>query len=187
LEYRADLVIDPSFPNDKGGFVVAQGFDPIALHNNMALGQLSGTFLKTASPTDPTTSYNPTALDDSGINGLKEFMTFTIVFSPKGTIVPTVSGRRIYFGTSNSTSPSNPPPASYFDSDPTKRLWALATGAGDIYTPATVQGKTGVGALTVFDLTKVEIMSPDARAAYLIENAPFLPVNCYTGQLFQRQ
>ena len=172
-----------------GGFVVASGFEPVALRNNIVLGQLTAPYV------DPVKGYNDAKLGDPD---LPNFITFTIVFSPKGTVVPNINGRPVCFKTRSDTKS-----ASYFDigdGSPTDimakapvRLWALTPSAGDTYTPPMigtipgVQAQQGARALTIFDLTKVEPVDAIKRAAYLNANAQFLPVNCYTGQLFQRQ
>jgi len=60
-----------------------------------------------------------------------------------------------------------------------KWLWHIPR-----YLPGTQP--SGARALTIFNRNKIEPFTPARRAEYLKDNAPYLPVNSYTGQLFPR-
>jgi len=99
-----------------------------------------------------------------GLGDANDFTTFTIVFSPTGRVDTDVNvaydaGERV------------------FDDDPNNAayLWDA---------PNT---EPGVWAVTMFDYVQFYARDDAGRASYLDETGQFLPVNRYTGQLFERR
>jgi len=102
--------------------------------------------------------------EDIGDAVVAEFTTLTIVFSPAGRVntdlaVAYDAGERV------------------FDDDPNNAayLWDDPPDAN------------GVWAVTMFDYVQFIARDDVGRAAYLDETGQFLPVNRYTGQLFERR
>ena len=156
--YAAILEFDPTLLAGAGAFRTPTNptsFPPVAMPQGVGIGQLASPFV----------DVNNDKYDDDELrDDLDGFMTFTIVFSPQGTVVTKINGKLINFDGPNS----------YFDGS----LWVVGTATQD---------KEGVRALTIFSRTKIEpLTAPGKRVEYLATNAPYLPVNSYTGQLFPR-
>jgi len=147
-------------------------FRPVALPAGVGVGQLSDQYIEDVGGGDSKYIHGKLVGTEP-----YEFMTFTIVFSPQGIVVPKADGQTITFDTTS--------PTSYFFTsgasvaDKRKKLWNASPGY-------TLNGQEGVRALTIFNRNKIEPLTAQRRADHLTDSAPFLPVNCYTGQLFPR-
>ncbi|MDY6913530.1 MAG: prepilin-type N-terminal cleavage/methylation domain-containing protein [Planctomycetota bacterium] len=135
-------------------FGQAPGYIPRRIPGGMAFGELSNTFVNSSG-------------DYQGLSDIDDFTTFTIVFSPSGSVVVNVAGGNVQFNTNDNL---------FDDTSPNIALWD-ATDAND--------DTEGVSAVTMFHYSTFN--KTGDRAAYLNESGQFLPVNVYTGQLFQRQ
>ncbi len=121
-------------------------------------------------------------VEDAGFDtvSVEDFTTFTIIFSPAGSIVAKVNGQNIVFDDADLlfADPADP------DNDP-PRLWNRSL-TGDI--PADDDpnlGEPGATIVTLFEYAKFD-GNPD-KNAFLDENAQYLPINLNTGQPFRRQ
>jgi len=152
-------------------------FKPVAMPTGVGVGQLTSDYLQhsggvyTGNYLESKLGYVSGAAGEPDDPNLQEFMTFTIVFSPQGTVVTKVNGGPIVLDTGDS---------SYFRNSSSGRQWLWTQ-------PDYLQDKLGVRAITIFDRSKVEPRTNwTKRNEYLVDNAPYLPVNNYTGQLFPR-
>ncbi len=96
---------------------------------------------------------------------LGDFTTFTVVFSPYGTIVSQVEGDRVQFDSG----------------DP------LFSGSGRVWDYSLADDEVGTLALTVFSYPDFLPRDAGGRADYLDTHGQLLPVNVQTGQLFERK
>jgi len=162
-------------PNDgPPAFRLADGFEPHKLEGTTALGQAGSPYL------DPNGRWQAGELEN--LDRVGEFISFTVVFSPSGTVVRQPAGRDAYFD------PNDP----LFKSDSgagRPRLWDpefanADTNPGDRTGP----GEPGAAAMVIFDYGEfVAAGSGGRRADYLSRSGIFVPVNVYTGQLFPRK
>ncbi len=128
-------------------FQKADGYDPVRMPGTMAFGELSSTFINGS--------------NYQGLDNLPDFTTFTVVFSPQGTLVEQVDGNNVSF---DSSSP-------------------LFSGTSKLWEHATAEGEPGVTAMTMFDYFELSARTTAAdRATYLNEYGQFLPIGRYTGQ-----
>jgi len=144
--------------------VPTTSFVPAALPAGVGVGQLSDDYIGGD-------TYKSGMFDDD--TAMRKFMTFTVVFSPQGTVVLKVNGENVKFDTGV---------GSYFYGDGTSKLWEPDSGTLGY----DIQNNAGVRAITIFSRTKTEPLDGTGRQSYLNTSAPFLPVNSYTGQLFPR-
>ncbi|MBC8374360.1 MAG: prepilin-type N-terminal cleavage/methylation domain-containing protein [Phycisphaerae bacterium] len=131
-------------------------FMPQELPGRTAMGQLTAAFVTTGTPG---------AYYNLGDNQLEAFCSFSVIFSPEGTVVTQVKGEPIKFDAGDPM----------FTGTQTK-LWDFAL-AND---------KMGIAAFTMFNYLELLKRDSTGRTAYLNENGQFLPVNMHTGQLFDR-
>ena len=103
---------------------------------------------------------------------MNDFTTFTIVFSPLGNVVKTVEGQNIKLYQGQPAIPGVP--FGLFHGHITRRLW----------NPTGADNQQGVAGITVFDLSKLAVMSSSERISYLNINGQLLAMNMHTGQLF---
>ena len=149
-------------PNN-GLFYLAKGFAPRRFPGTIAFGQVSKPYITNAN------TFMALSDDPIQANYLGNFTTFTILFSPTGTL------DRLML--------SNPYSVQFDPNDPmfaSLNLWKYPSQA-----PA-------VNAVALFDYARLKPLNTNAgtdinsRAHYLDINAQFLPVNAYTGELLSR-
>ncbi len=141
-------------------FRLADGFTPRQIPGRYAFGEVSGAFI-TAS-----------AFDNLSDTNLDNFTSFTVVFSPNGAVVKQVNNANIQFDIAS------------IDSLFLNSLWV---NHGNLV-------EAGATALTLFsykEFREFDSITSDtaretARQDYLDTNADLIPLNVYTGQLFER-
>jgi len=133
-------------------------FIPQELPGRTAMGQLTPAFVTTGNPG----TYQGLGTDAQ----LKAFCSFSVIFSPEGTVVTQVKGETIKFDAGDPM----------FTGTQTK-LWDH-TLAND---------KMGIATFTMFNYLELLKRDSTGRTTYLNENGQFLPVNMHTGQLFDRR
>lgn len=163
--YTAVVIYD----HENGYFDVADGFDPKPLPGKTAFGEISDYFVTKDSDVS---DYRSTHLSDD--DDIEDFMTFTFIFSPDGSLVRTLHGK---------DSDGDDYELTFSDEDGffrgDDRLWDRALADDD---------EQGVLAVCLFNYTDFTILdSGSNRADMLNEAGRFLPVNVHTGQVFPRQ
>jgi len=162
--YAAVMFYDPTigkFTTDAGQGRES-GVAPRRIPGAMAFGELRSSGSPVFVTNNAATPYTNLASDSN----LRDFTSFTIVFSPTGTVVRKVNNNNVVFD------PNDPLFAG------SKRLWSWTdTGSG--------AGEPGATAVTMFDYTR--LLSSDDRSGFLNDSGQFIPVNVYTGQLFPRR
>ena len=119
-----------------------------------------------------------------------DFTTFTIIFSPAGSIVAKVYGGNIVFDDADllfAADPDNGPPR-LWDHTLTYDMPEEARNKlpqDDDEAGKAAMSEPGATIVTLFEYTKFDI-NPD-KNAFLDENAQYLPINLHTGQPFRRQ
>ena len=164
--YAAVVIYDDS--TSVNAFVLADGFTPQRIPGNIAFGELRSPFVVGE-------NYDDQFLGDGVAfnDNLRDFTTFTIVFSPAGEVVNNVNGDPVSFGNNNTDLFKSGVNA--FGIGDETRLWRLPPD------------EPGVSAITLFDYKILKALTnSDARADYLDENGQFLVLNLYTGQFFYR-
>ena len=141
--------------NDTGWFELAPNFFPRAMPGMTAFGKLNDTYV------DGTGNYK-------NMGDVTGFTTFTIVFSPDGSVVKQVNNADITFETGEEN-------GSIFHLDDPRQLWE----------PPGV--KPGATAVTLFNYAEFIGRAAAVRADYLNLNGQFIPINVYTGGLFKRR
>ncbi len=161
--YR-DLSAGPPNPPDMK-FVLAEGYSPRKVPGNIAFGQLNGSRIRTfVSGSQYVNLGNEIFVQD--------FCSFTVIFSPSGSVVTTVNGQSVQFDDS-------PQDGSIFRDGHDGQLWDFnVANAG-------MMGEWGATAVTMFNY--IEFRGASDQAAYLSESGQFLPINVYTGQLLPRK
>ncbi len=144
-------------------FTRHQAFIPQELPGGTALGKLTSDFVR-----DQETPPAGTEADGEYINmtdaRLKEFCSFSIVFTPDGTVSTRPKGSGVQFDPSDG---------------------AFTAGDTQLWDFGLANGKVGVTAFTIFNLPKLlTYAEPADREEYLNENGIYLPVNMHTGQMF---
>ncbi|MCY2927211.1 MAG: prepilin-type N-terminal cleavage/methylation domain-containing protein [Planctomycetota bacterium] len=176
-------------PPDPGTvtFGLAAGYQLQELPGNIAVGQVDGF----ASETGFSGDFSDTNMGN--------FTTSTVVFNPSGGVVKSVKGGKVLFATdATDVDPrdlarvvSTPLPApkvdpTYFKADAfsdtaTGAYWTLALANGG------ADGRDGVTAITLFEYKVLAAYAAADRTTYLDQFAQILPVNLYTGQLYDRK
>ncbi len=165
----AILVWDP----EHAGWVLPQDYPPQALPGTIALGQVSD-------------GAGPKFVDATGFldpvkDSEADFTSFTILFSPTGTVVKQLNGGNIDLKDA------------VLQSDFTKQVFASGSETNRSASfwskdPTELQTEPGVTAITLFDYAKLEpLTSASARRQYLNDNGQLIAINVYTGQLFPRK
>ena len=132
-------------------------FMPRRLPGSTAMGKLTSEFI---------TDANPSLYQNLSDANLESFCSFSIIFSPDGSVVTKVKGANIMF---DSADPM-------FSGIQTK-----------IWDHTVADNKPGIKAFTLFNYLELLKLEAAERATYLDENGQFLPVNMHTGQLFDWQ
>jgi prepilin-type N-terminal cleavage/methylation domain-containing protein len=162
--YLAVVWDDPSTANHD--FSLAEDYAPKEVPGGMAFGEVRGDFFSG-------TNYD---VSDQG-----DFTTFTIVFTPDGTVTRSIQGGLISFDQADSDrdgdvdGDDNPV---FRSTDDNIRLWnsALVFGAAE---------ELGAAAVTSFNYAEATggVLNDYLNA----HNAEYIPVNMSTGQLFPRE
>ena len=146
-------------------FVLAEGFTPRRAPGGFAFGELRGPnlyglteFVNASSQYDNLTTGN----------NVDDFLTFTIVFSPSGGIVKGVLVQPIAFD------------------DGAKYGSTFNPGAGKAFLWNLPPDEPGASAVTMFSYNEFRDAGAD-RPGYLRLKGRFIPINVYTGQLFDRE
>lgn len=158
------LTIEPAWGTHPGAgakYVIFQpsGHSPQRVPGSIAFGEIRDPFV------DGSGAYDNDNLSDSD---LPDFTTFTIVFSPSGSVVRWIRGAPIEF-------------------DTTIGLFTTYEDSRRIWDPSNVNGHAGASAVTIFDYPQLAERSEDDRADYLNECGQFLPVNIHTGQVMVKR
>jgi len=184
------------YDRDKALFKRPEHFLPHRLPGMMAAGELSS---------DPNASISfisnqdPGTYRNLGDNNLPDFCSFSVIFSPDGTVVSQVRNE--------DDTPSNirfmRRMGDNAGADPA--FWAMFVkldtedndrdGNTNEHDPNDTTGfwrfedtdnESGVSAFTLFDYGELQSLDSGQRANYLDESGQFMPVNMHTGQLFDR-
>jgi prepilin-type N-terminal cleavage/methylation domain-containing protein len=172
-----DSTVNPSFTDvcyaavlryddSSGNFVADPDTDllPRRIPGNMAFAEVKSPYVNDAG------DYQP--LDNLALVG---FTTFTVVFSPSGTVVRQVNGADIRLDTSGN---------------------GMFTGTNRLWDSNAAVTEPGATALAMFDYAKLSRgdwndnnvnSEPADRQRYLDMNCRFLTINRYTGQLDRRR
>lgn len=149
-------------------FGLADMFTLQELPNSMAVGMISSDY------TDSNGNYT----GDFSDTNMPNFTTLTVMFAPQGNLVQTVADpvtgapKPVLFDTAADLFTANP-------------YWSV-TRANSDGKGGTV-GKNGAMALTVFAYKTLMNWPVANRAAYLSQYAQVMPVNLYTGQIYDRK
>ena len=160
------LWIDPEADPPTNSFTRPDVFTPRRIPGKIAFGKLTDTYISGG----VSQGLDDDASDDAD---LADFTSVTIVFSPAGEVVKQVANQPISFDPSDGL----------FGGDSARKVWDHAIAN---YEP-------GVSAITLFNYAELRVLvGVDAaeteakRAEYLNEYGQFLPINVYTGKLFER-
>ena len=192
-------------------FVLAPGYAPTPMPGGMAFGEVSGYFVLPDYNSDGSDDYAALQTNTNAAGALLEdFGSFTIVFSPTGSVVRQVEGQNVQFLYRYSDDPNLRPEFQqtrtlFFDDSSNaprardgRAIWSINI-ANDWDTGGTNavarnrkgdggDGEPGATALTLFRYAEVYgAGTPALRAGLLNRTGQFLPMNIYTGQLFRRQ
>ncbi len=167
--FLAIMEWNPNLPTG-AAFVLADGFTPRAVPGGFAFGEIRDTFV------DSGGFKNLPALDWSDAATVKNFTTFTVVFSPSGAAVQNIGADKAVFDDTHALFSSPPLPA------PQTHMWDV-DHANDNHSGA-YNGEAAATAVTMFN--HGDFTDAADRAVYLKDNAQFIPINVYTGQLFAR-
>ncbi len=145
------------YDRNNGAFEKVEGYQPSPLPQKMAVGEVmdSNSF--------------------SGANGnFDDFTSFTIVFSPSGSVVRQVEETgKIVFNSADDL--FIPPPGG----GPKDKIWDSSVANEG------VDGERGATAMVLFNYT--DLRGQDDYSTYLENNGQILAVNAHTGQLFGRE
>lgn len=152
-----------SYKTSDNFFRIADGFWPHRLPGTIALGEISADFI---------TSGGEGNYKDLTDTRLKDFCSFSVIFSSTGSAVKI----DVFFDSSDGT----------FKSGTNAHLWKHSIA----------DGEKAVMAFTIFDYAELitrKSRDPNpnddvySREEYLNENGQFLPINVHTGLLFDRR
>jgi prepilin-type N-terminal cleavage/methylation domain-containing protein len=196
------------YDHNTGRWFLPADYAPQSLPGTMVMGQVSdGAIVPPAVVppglqfVDPLTDHFQNIADTK--DHFADFTSFTILFSPLGTVSIQFNGTDIDLNANG---------GAYFESDTAKTKRVFISSAETI-APTTSQStnffwalddlitagavphtEPGVRAVTLFDYMKVESFLPGFPAVnptkvtdYLDENGQLIPINVYTGQLFPRK
>ncbi|MCY2928440.1 MAG: prepilin-type N-terminal cleavage/methylation domain-containing protein [Planctomycetota bacterium] len=146
-------------------FRLASGYMMQELPGRIAVGQATSEFV------DNSGNYT----GDFSDTNLPNFTSLTVVFGPQGSLVQTIPDAT-----------TGAPKPILFDVTAdlfagAQPLWLAATANG------TGTGKNGVSAVCLFDYITLRSWEVGKRKDYLTQFAQVLPVNMYTGQLYERK
>jgi prepilin-type N-terminal cleavage/methylation domain-containing protein len=177
LSYQ-ELVTSVEYRQGRYALAMAPGHVPLPVPGNQAYGRLDAGFVS--------------ATSFSNIDNLQKFTTLTVVFDRQGQVTPmmyfpwlfipggppgfanprffnTISGKGLF---TNSTTASG------------TALWRVRSNGSPDSCPEYRYDLPGVSGACVFDYKKLSLIPASARGAYLDANARILPINTYTGSLF---
>ncbi len=149
-------------------FTPAANFYPEAMPGKMAFGQINSRFVSGS-------SYISGQFDGSSLD---DFTTFTIVFASDGRLT-----RQVLKSSTGGMIDIQFASSALFSG--TTQVWNLTTANAD--TDGGGTGEQGANAATMFKYTDLLSKTSAQRTEYLNDYGQFLPVNYYTGQLFQRR
>ena len=162
-------------PNDTNYYLfsLAEGYTPRRIKGSIAMGQPR---MNSAPLTDfvDNVSYEYLNLGDNDAN---DFTTFTIVFSPTGSVVKYVAGSgKIVFDAAGDL---------FTDDVITgrRRLWDAVVANDDHGTG--IPGEPGTTALVIFDYGEFRRGTGPQRAELLNRTGRLVATNIYTGQAFK--
>ncbi len=184
------------YDSEKRWFDLIPGMTPVRIPGSFAFGyaskEVTGTNRSGAQcRLDATISKDDASSlfvgDTMGVaDNIPKFTTFSVVFNSLGAVTRFVNGDPIHFndqipdpdktkGQSEIFTDASATDVARYGS---RRLWRLAN-------TDYVQDRYGATAITMFDIA--EYASASSRVTYLNENAQLLPLNIYTGQLYERK
>ena len=165
-------------------FQLAEGFRPVSVPGGYAFGEISSDFVYDSGENEGDYKVSITGPPDAA-NSVRDFTSFTIVFSPSGSIAKGVEAG----GTSLNIKMDAAHPL-FAGAEGTQRLWDGTVANGN-----NGAGEPGASAVTLFHLDRLMTYDwdgdgnvpedADARK-FLNENGQIMPINVYTGQLFRR-
>jgi type II secretory pathway pseudopilin PulG len=190
-------------------FEDADGYDPKRIPGTVAFGELTapqfvdddGTFRNLDGDPDTTSNF-------------LDFMTFSILFSPQGQLVPHLQPNFRYvkgwgdtdemsgyadrnvrftleYGENRLFFSGNKRDYSSKDTNPP--IWShdltgrAGSAGGDGNSAPKAEGEPGATGVTLFDYKKLKPLSGAERAEYLDRNGEFLPLNRFSGLVFKRR
>ena len=153
-----------SLQSDSGnsGLAMAPGHVPLPVPGNQAYGRIDGSCISVSTFSD--------------ISNLPKFTTLTVLFDRQGQVTPLMNT------TSGFTNPQviNANSKELFTSD------ATASGTA-LWDKSLIDDSPGAYGACVFDYKKLDLLDPSDRGAYLDRTARILPINTYTGSLFDME
>ena len=135
-------------------------FTPQRIPGNIAFGELRSPFVDGE-------DYDEDELDGDGVgnnDNLRDFTTFTIVFSPAGQVVKYIDGApdgNVYF-------------ASFYGGIEDALFAPDSNNLSNTDLWVVPSAEAGATAITLFDYKTLKVLSADGRADYLDENGQFL-------------
>lgn len=157
-----------------GTFSLADGYSPVKVPGTYAFGEVSPVHVNGA-------TYQQLS-DGTNQN---DFRSFTIVFSPTGEVVIYVNQKLIVFDQTPGIGSLFRPYPDPQSATELSCLWDVKTANSTVNGDT---GKAGVSAVVLFDYALLdEIASDPDRSAFLKSRGLLLPVNVYTGQLFETE
>ena len=148
-----------SLQSDSGnsGLAMAPGHVPLPVPGNQAYGRIGGSCIS--------------GTTFSNISDLPKFTTLTVLFDRQGQVTPLMNTTS---GLTNTKMLSS----GLFTTSGTASGTALWTKSVDM---------PGAYGACVFDYKKLSLLESDKRGDYLDANARILPINTYTGSLFDME
>jgi prepilin-type N-terminal cleavage/methylation domain-containing protein len=182
------------YDSGKRCFDIMPGSAPQRIPGNIAFGYASQVVTGTnrqgqACYLDATIGDNASSPFEGMAGNVTKFTTFSVIFNPLGAVTRFANGDPIHF---NDQVPDTTAGQSevFVDAATTdvvrygsKRLWNM-TAATDVANNY-VQDRYGATAITMFDI--VDYTAASDKMNFLKDNAQLLPLNVYTGQLYQRK
>ncbi|MFW6146749.1 MAG: type II secretion system protein [Planctomycetota bacterium] len=143
---------DPNSGSFVFGGAVEAGYEAERVPGSFWFGQLTGS-----------TNFVNNTGQFRNLGDLDDFTTFTVVFSPSGSVVTQVEGDNIQF-------------------DPTDSLFS---GSESLWDHGEADDESGTTAVTMFN--SADFRMAGDRANYLNTHGQLIPVNVHTGELFERK
>ena len=162
-----------SLQSDSGnsGLAMAPGHVPLPVPGNQAYGRIDGSCISVSTFSD--------------ISNLPKFTTLTVLFDRQGQVTPLMNT------TTGFKNPQviNANSKKLFTNDATASETALWKVSGDLSTgpAALLDDSPGAYGACVFDYKKLDLLPQADRGDYLDANARILPINTYTGSLFDME
>lgn len=189
-------IVDAKWNITKSGditFGLAPGYMLQELPGGIAIGQVDG-YVDDSSNYKSGSFTDATASPDAPYSKLQQFTTATVVFDPRGAISQQAKAKPIRFATNAKDvflfrfDYSNQAKAPDDVKSDVSSCWPISLANADKDGKVTTgSGKDGATAVTMFEYRTLAAYPEADRAGYLTQYAQILPVNLYTGQLYDRK